>query len=95
MYKSWEYWAAIAGIALYSALHAADAAPLKNRISKTVASGFLTIGLSPSLAEWTFGNEVFAAVLIMAFGLFVLDVATGLLADREFIKEVIKGKLRK
>ncbi|WP_217701812.1 hypothetical protein [Pseudooceanicola sp. HF7] len=60
---------------------------------KTAASAFLAYGLSPTIAPWTRDSEVLAALGVMALGLIALDTATGLISDREFIKEMIRRRI--
>lgn len=91
--KTWEFWAVLIGMAVYVATRDAETESLSKRASKTVASALLSFGLAPELASYTQGNEIAAAVLIMAFGLIALDLMTAVLMDRDFIKEIIKKKL--
>lgn len=93
MGKSIEYWFVLAGMVIYTILRDAESAPIKHRIAKTGASALLTIGLSPSISEYTWDSEVIAAVGIMALGLIVLDVATGLVSDQEYVKDIIRNRL--
>jgi len=91
--KTWEFWAVVLGMAFYVATRDAETEALPKRVVKTAASALLAYGLAPEIAPWTGGNEIVAAVVVMAFGLLVLDVATALLMDRDFIKEVIRNRL--
>lgn len=90
--KPLEYWAVLAAMIVYVASRDGEKEPVKMRIAKTVASSLLAFGASPSLADYFGFTEIVATILIMAFGLIVLDVMTGLARDREFIKELIKSK---
>lgn len=67
-------------------------APVK-RLAKTAASALLAYGLADGVAPYVGGSPTFAAVLIMGFGLIILDVGTALLLDRDFIKELVRKKL--
>lgn len=93
MNKPLEYWAVLLGMVLYAATRDAEKEPLVKRIVKTLASAFLTIGLTPTLAPWVNESEMAAAVIIMAFGMIVLDVVTALVSDREFIKELVRNRI--
>ncbi len=93
MNKPLEYWAVLIGMVLYAASRDAEKEPLVKRVIKTLASAFLTIGLTPSLAPWVNESEMAAAVVIMAFGMIVLDVITALISDREFIKELVRNRV--
>lgn len=91
--KPLEYWAVLAGMVLYAATRDAERESILRRVAKTAASALLAVGLSPALAPWLQGSEVFAAVVIMAFGALALDVGTALISDREFIKDLIKRRV--
>ena len=93
MNKPLEYWAVLVGMVLYAATRDAEREPIWRRIVKTLASGFLTVGLSPSVAPYLRDSETLAAVALMAFGMLALDMATALVADREFIKELIRRRV--
>ncbi len=90
--KSAEFWTVVCGMILW-ALAKAEGEPLPRRMAKTAASAFLAYGLAPTIAPYTRGSEVLAAVGVMALGLIVLDTATGLMSDREFIKDVIRRRV--
>lgn len=91
--KTWEFWAVVLGMAVYVATRDAETEAFPKRAAKTFASALLAYGLAPEIAPWTGNNEIVAAVVVMAFGLLVLDVMTALLLDRDFIKEVIRKRL--
>ncbi len=91
--KPLEYWAVLIGGALYVATRNAESEVLARRLVKTAMSAFLAYGLSPTISPWTSGSEVLAALVIFAFAELVLDVITGLISDREFIKGIIKKRM--
>lgn len=91
--KPFEYWAILAGMVLYAATRDAEREPILRRAGKVAASAMLAVGLSPSIAPYLQDSEQFAVVVIMAFGILALDVATALIADREFIKSLIQRRL--
>lgn len=86
---------AVLGTTIYLASRHAEDAPIWVRISKVAASALLALGLGPDLAPWFGGKDTIATVFVMAFGIFVLDILTGLLADREAIKTLVIGYFRK
>lgn len=90
--KSLEYWAVIIGMIFYVMSRDAEREPVSRRAVKTVASAFLSYGLSPTLAPWAQGSEVLAALAIMAFALVLLDTITALFADREFVKDLMRRR---
>lgn len=91
--KPIEYWAVLIGMVLYAASRDAEKEALWRRVVKTVGAAFLAFGLSPSLASYLRGSETAATVAIMAFGMLALDVATALIGDRQFVKDLIKSRL--
>ena len=93
--KSLEYWAVIIGMILYVMSRDAEREPVARRAVKTVASAFLSYGLSPTLAPIARGSEVLPALAIMAFALVLLDTITALFADREFVKDLVRRRTGK
>jgi len=91
--KPLEYWAVLIGMVLYAASRDAEREALIKRVVKTLASAFLAVGLTPSLAPYLRGSETAATVAVMAFGLLALDVATAIIGDRAFIKDLIRARL--
>lgn len=97
--KPLEYWLALIGMVLYAAARDAEKEALWRRVAKIAAAALLSMGLSPSLAPMLplVGDleyaEIYAAIGIMAFGLIVLDTATALVADREFIKDLLRRRI--
>lgn len=91
--KPLEYWAVLIGMVLYAATRDAEREALWKRAVKTVASAFLTYGVSPGLAAYFDISEIVCAIAVMAFGLLALDTGTALIADRAFIKELIRRKI--
>jgi len=88
-----EYWFVLLGMILYVATRDAERQPILKRTGKTLASAALALGLSQDLAARFGATETIATVAIMAFGMIVLDVATALIADRAFIKDLIRQRL--
>lgn len=93
MQKPIEYWAALIGMMLWVAAKDAEREALWRRLVKIAASALLTIGLTPTVAPFLRNSETAAAVALMAFGLSALDLMTALMADRAFIKDLIRAKV--
>lgn len=93
MQKPLEYWAVLIGMMLWVAAKDAEREALWRRLVKIAASALLTIGMTPTVAPFLRDSETAAAVALMAFGLAALDLMTALLADRAFIKELIRAKV--
>lgn len=91
--KPIELWMTIIGLAIYVGMRDAETESISRRIGKTLASGFLALGVSPSIAEWAGFSEIIASVMVMTCGLLALDVLTGIVADREFMKQIVKRRL--
>lgn len=92
--KPVEFWLILVGMTLYVASRDAEKEPIRRRITKTAASILLTLGFAERLADaapWM--GETGAAVIIMTVGLILLDVATALVQDRQFVKDLILKKL--
>ncbi|WP_420415843.1 hypothetical protein [Marinovum algicola] len=94
MDKPLEYWITVLGMLVYTGLHSAAGQHVMIRLARVVIAFCLGLGLSASLAPHVWGNEVLAALLLMAFGQIALEVVTGLISDREFIKEILRERLK-
>lgn len=92
MDKPLHYWIAlIVGILIVIERHKEK--PRTARIGIAAISGGMGFSLSPEAAIWTGRSETLAAMIITAFGYLVIDVLTALVADREFLKEIIRRRL--
>lgn len=92
MDKPITHWLAMVGVGLWVMGRDAETEGLSRRIVKTAASGFLAAGLSSDFSSYFGFSESIAAVIIMAFGLMLLDLITAIIADRTFIKEMISKR---
>lgn len=88
MDKSFEYWAAIAGMAIYTAI---KKPPFYRSLARTASSALLTLALSRWVAEFAGISEAMAVVIIMAVGLTFLDLAIAIATDETFIKEIVRS----
>jgi len=91
--REWEFWAVVLGMSLYVSSRDAEKEPLIRRIGKTAASAFLAYGLADGVAPYVGDSPTFAAVVVMGFGLILLDLGTALLMDRALIKDLIRRKI--
>lgn len=94
MDKPLEYWITVIGMLVYTGLNSAAGQHVGIRLARVLIAFCLGLGLSESVAPHVWGNEVLAALLLMAFGQIALEVATGLLSDRDLIKEVLRERLK-
>ena len=88
----WRYWAALLGTAIWVGMRDAEKEPIIRRCAKTAASGLLAAGGSRELAPHLWGSEIAAAILIMAMGLFILDMAAAVITDRNLIRDVVRAR---
>lgn len=93
--KDLPYWATFAGMALYLLFMRGQDQPLRARVVSTAIAALLGVGLSPSLAVYLGWAEVVVCAGVMAFGVILLDILTGLLSDRELVRDIIKARLGK
>lgn len=89
----WRYWATMAGVAIWVGIRDAEHEPILRRVAKTSASALLAYGAGPEVAPYLGGSEIAATVALMAFGLLALDVLSGLVSDRDFIRDMLRRKL--
>ena len=88
--KPVEYWFVLMGLALRMIFIRAEEAPILMRLGKTASSAMLSLGLSESAAPYFGGSELLAGLAIMSLGLLLLDSVSGIFADREFFKELVR-----
>lgn len=62
-------------------------------ITKTTVSMLLAVGISPSLADKLGITELWAMAVVMALGQILLEAIVAIIADREFIKQLILRKI--
>ncbi|MBE2275785.1 MAG: hypothetical protein IAE87_05750 [Rhodobacteraceae bacterium] len=91
--KPLEYWLALAGATIWIAARDAESEALGRRVAKIVASAALTVGLSPSVADYFNVSEIWVVVAIMAFGLVILDMLTALIHDQPLIRDLMRAWL--
>lgn len=91
MDKPLEYWVALlTGAAIVIERHKGK--PWISRILLAGISAGIGSTVAPELAQWTGRSETIALMLSTAFGYLVLDVALSLVADREFLKDLIRAR---
>jgi hypothetical protein len=91
--KGFEYWAALIGAALYVGARDAEKAPVRRRLVKILSSGLLAYATSEALAQLTGWPEVLIAVGVMSLGQLLLDLASGVIQDRDFITGLVRTRL--
>ena len=89
----WRYWATMAGVAIWVGIRDAEREPIRRRVAKTTASALLGYGAGPTLATHFGIPDIAATVALMAFGLLALDVLSGIVSDRDFIKDALRRRL--
>ncbi len=89
--KPVEYWVAIlTGAAIVVERHKGK--PWYSRIMLAGISAGIGSTVAPDLAQWTGRSETIALMLSTAFGYLVLDIALSILADRDFVKDVVRAR---
>lgn len=85
------FWAAFGGSFLYVLVRPTPEPPWRHYL-KAIASGAMAYGLHDSLSVlWFFGgNKGLTAVMLMLFGMFLLDGMSAALQRKEFVAELIK-----
>lgn len=92
MDKPLEYWIALATGALI-VIERHKGKPWYSRILLAGISAGIGSTVAPDLAEWTGRSETIALMFSTAFGYLVLDVLLSLIADREFLKDLIRARV--
>ena len=87
-----EYWVALVTGALI-VIERQKEKPWYSRIMLAGISAGIGSTVAPDLAEWTGRSETIALMLSTAFGYLVLDVVLSLIADREFLKDLIRARI--
>lgn len=64
-----------------------------SRILIAAISSGIGYSLAPEAAALTGRSEVIAVMILTAFGYLTLDLFAGIIADREFIKQVIRDRI--
>lgn len=90
--KPIEFWIAVIGAMLYVA-ERHHTRRLLSRIILVGSSAGLGVGLAPDVAAWSGWSETIVAVVLIVFGYLLLDLGTALIADREFMKSIIRNRL--
>jgi hypothetical protein len=85
-----EYWTALVGMCLYVFTKKDADANLIIRSVKTSASALIAFSMTDDVSSRLHVTASAAAVIVMAFGLIGLDIATSLIADRRFIRDIIR-----
>lgn len=91
--KPWEFWIAMIGAALYLTVRDKEKAPFWIRIAKRLSVAAFAYSLSDELAPFTRSSESLAAVVIMLFGLLVLDFVSTALANKELMLSIVRSRL--
>lgn len=68
---------------------------LVTRFTVTIVSAAMGFSLAPDLSVYVGGSLVITGLLVTAFGFLFLEMASALLSDIPFIKEVIKKRFGK
>lgn len=83
-----EFWIGLVAATMY-VFRKSEAKGVVTRMLEAGVSGGLGFSLAASASTWTGGSETIAAVLITAVGYLGLDILTSLVADRQFIRDIL------
>lgn len=89
MTKPIEYWAILCGMVIYVVMRDSERETLLRRIMKTATSALLAYGLSPALAPYFNGSENIAIIAVMSLGLIVLDTASAIFSEKDFLRKIL------
>ena len=94
MQKPLEFWVALATGVLIVMLRNHE----RNFITRSMLGGIsagIGFSLTPDIAAMTGRSETLVVIVLSVFGYMAIDVATGLIQDRDFLKEIIRKRLEK
>lgn len=92
--RPYEFWVAlIAGMLVVIERHKEK--PLLSRALIAAISGGVGYSLAPELASWSGRSEVLAVMVLTTFGYLAIDLGMSLLADRQFVMDLIRSRLGK
>ena len=89
-----DFYIAIAAAAIFVYESNKDK-PFLSRFFITIASAGFGFSLAPEVAQEVGGPMVITGLLITSLGFLVLEILAAIVADRAFIKDVIKKRFGK
>ncbi|EAU45061.1 hypothetical protein [Salipiger bermudensis] len=92
--KPLEFWVALAAGALI-VIERNRARPFVGRVFIAAISAGIGYSQTPEVALWTGRSETLVVMVLTAFGYMLLDIVAAVLADREFVKSIIRERLGK
>lgn len=85
-----RYVAAMAGVAIWIGMRDSDKEPAWRRIAKLTASALLGVGGGEEVAGYIGSSELGAGVLLMAFGIMILDGVAALLNNKALVTSIVQ-----
>lgn len=94
MQKPIEFWVALITGALIVMVRNHERTFLTRTLLAGISAG-IGFSLTPDIASMTGRSETIVVMVLTAFGYMLMDVAAGLIQDREFLKDIISKRLGK
>ena len=92
MSKPFEYWIALIAAMLFVVMQHKEK-PWYSRTAIAAVSGGVGFSQAPELASYLGRSELLTVMILTAFGYLLLDAIGALIADRDWLKTVIKTRL--
>ncbi len=90
--KPLEFWVALlTGVGIV--IERNKGRPFVGRVFIGAISAGIGYSQTPEVAEWTGRSETLVAMVLGGFGYMLLDIVAAVLADREFVKSIIRERL--
>jgi len=90
-YRSVEFYIALIAAALF-VYETNKEKTFRSRFLITLTSAGLGFSVAPELSHWVGGSLVITGILVTALGFLALEVASAIVSDRNFIKELVKNR---
>lgn len=92
MEKPFEYWIALlTGVLIV--IERNREKRMRARVMIAAISGGVGYVLTPEVAAWLGRSETIVIMILTALGYLLMDTAISVIADREFIREIIRSRL--
>lgn len=87
-----EFWAGLIAATMF-VFNKSEGRRLMKRTTEAGVSGGIGYAAAPWVAERAGGSETIAVIVVTSVGYLLLEVITSIVADRAFIKDLIKQRL--
>lgn len=90
---AWDFWAGIIGAALFVFQRETNR-PIQFRLMMVASSAMLGFSLVDDLHNWVGISYNITGVIIVLFSYTLIDLIQALIQDREWIKGILRDKLK-